>query len=60
MSSRPSRRTPPADLLVRGQYAESALLVRYVDEDASGELRLVEQLPDRPGSRSRPRTPCAA
>lgn len=46
---RDRRRTPPVELLTRGQVSPRALmLVSYVDEDASGELRLVQQVPDWP------------
>jgi len=46
---RPGRRTPPARLLICGRVPSAAdFLVRYVDEDASGEPRLIELVPERP------------
>lgn len=40
--------TPAAEYLLRGRVPTTRSLVRYVDEDAAGELRLIETSPERP------------
>lgn len=49
------RRTPPVELLTRGRVPlHVPMIVAYADQDASGELRYVEQLVTRPIDRYSP------
>lgn len=42
------RGSPPVELLTRGRFSPAECVVRYVDEDASGDLRLIVTIPEVP------------